>query len=89
MMAMDRCELETDAVKQSEPRCLGPVHEPNRGDGEERRSAALLPWIDTLPNLCLGPMLVVSEGGYLVPLFTSVDLLRGCRSFWRRGWGSV
>lgn len=43
-----------------------------------------LPWIGALSNPRLGPMLVVNESGYLVPLCTAGDLLRGCRSFWHR-----
>jgi hypothetical protein len=43
-----------------------------------------LPWIGALSNPRLGPMLVLNESGYLVPLCTAGDLLRGCRSFWHR-----
>ena len=43
-----------------------------------------LPWIGALPNPRLGPMVVVNDGGYLVPLCTVGDLVRGCRYFWRR-----
>jgi hypothetical protein len=49
---------------------------------EERRSHAPLPWIGSLPNPRLGPMLVINDNGYLVPLCTAGDLLRGCRYFW-------
>jgi hypothetical protein len=45
---------------------------------------APLPWIGALPNPRLGPMVVVNDGGYFVPVFTAVDLVRGCRYFWRR-----
>jgi hypothetical protein len=51
---------------------------------EEHRRHAPLPWIGALPNPRLGPMVVVNDGGYFVPLFTAVDLVRGCRYFWRR-----
>ena len=51
---------------------------------EEHRAHAPLPWIGALPNPRLGPMVVVNDGGYLVPLCTAADLLRGCRFFWRR-----
>jgi len=51
---------------------------------EEHRPHGPLPWIGALPNPRLGPMLVVNDGGYLVPLCTAGDLLRGCRFFWRR-----
>lgn len=43
-----------------------------------------LPWIGALRNPRLGPMLVVNENGYLVPLCTASELLRGCRYFWHR-----
>jgi len=42
-----------------------------------------LPWIGALPNPQVGPMVVLNESGYLVPLCTVSDLLRGCRYFWR------
>ena len=51
---------------------------------EAHRSHAPLPWIGALPNPRLGPMVVVNDGGYFIPLFTAVDLVRGCRYFWRR-----
>jgi len=51
---------------------------------EEHRPDGPLPWIGALPNPRLGPMLVVNDGGYLVPICTAGDLLRGCRFFWRR-----
>jgi len=51
---------------------------------EEHRSYAPLPWIGALPNPRLGSMVVVNDGGYLVPLCTAGDLLRGCRFLWRR-----
>jgi len=43
-----------------------------------------LAWIGALPNPRLGPMVVVNDSGYFVPLFTALDLVRGCRYFWRR-----
>ena len=43
-----------------------------------------LPWIGALPNPRLGPMVVVNDSGYFVSLFTALDLVRGCRYFWRR-----
>ena len=43
-----------------------------------------LPWIGALCNPRLGPIVVVDESGYLVPLCTASDLLRGCRFFWHR-----
>ena len=42
-----------------------------------------LPWIGTLGNPRVGPMLVINGSGYLVPLCTAGNLLRGCRKFWR------
>ncbi|HLN87787.1 MAG TPA: hypothetical protein VK200_15020 [Candidatus Limnocylindrales bacterium] len=51
---------------------------------DEDRVHAKLPWIGALPNPRLGPMVVINDGGYFVPLFTAVDLVRGCRYFWRR-----
>ena len=50
---------------------------------EEHRAHAPLPWIGALPNFRVGPMVVINDGGYLVPLCTAEDLLRGCRYFWR------
>ena len=51
---------------------------------EEHHGHAPLPWIGALPNPRLGPMLVLNDAGYFVPLVTAVDLVRGCRYFWRR-----
>ena len=42
-----------------------------------------LPWIGALRNPRVGPMVVLDDSGYLVPLCTAGDLLRGCRYFWR------
>lgn len=42
-----------------------------------------LPWIGALPNPRVGPMFVLNENGYLVPLCTAGDLLRVCRYLWR------
>jgi hypothetical protein len=42
-----------------------------------------LPWIGALGNSGVGPMLVINGSGYLVPLCTAGDLLRGCKKFWR------
>ena len=46
-------------------------------------NAAPLPWIGALPNPRLGPMVVIDESGYLVPICTAGDLLRGFRMLWR------
>ena len=83
MMAADddgRLAVEKEAMVDQEGAEM--VTEPI--DGEERRHHLLLPWIGALPNPRLGPMVVVNDGGYFVPLFTAVDLVRGCRYFWRR-----
>ena len=53
---------------------------------EHRRHAPLL-WIGALSNPRLGPMLVLNDAGYFVPLFTAGDLVRGCRNLWRRERG--
>lgn len=50
---------------------------------EEPTSHGPLPWIGALPNPRIGPMAAINDGGYLVPLWTAGDLLRGCRYFWR------
>jgi hypothetical protein len=52
---------------------------------KERRDHAPLPWIGALANPHLGPMLVLNDAGYFVPLFTAGDLVRGCRFLWRDG----
>jgi hypothetical protein len=51
---------------------------------EERAPRSRLPWIGALENPRLGPMVVLNESGYLVPLLTAGDLLRGCKYFWHR-----
>ena len=43
-----------------------------------------LPWIGSLSNPCFIPILALNDGGYLVPLFTAGDLLRGCRYLWAK-----
>ncbi len=60
----------SELAVQSDPTDAGPV--PVR-----------IPWIGALSNPRLGPMVVVDDSGYLVPLWTASDLLRGCRYFWR------
>lgn len=49
---------------------------------EENRPRGHLPWLGDLQNPRLVPMAVVNDGGYLVPLWTASDLLRGCKYFW-------
>lgn len=46
-----------------------------------------IPSVGLLSEFRLGPIAVLDENGLLVPLCTSVDLLRGCRSFWRGSLG--
>jgi hypothetical protein len=69
--------LDEEAVEEA-----GAVHaeEGHETNGGQLRSE--LPWIGSLPNPHVGPMVVVNDNGYLVPLFTATDLLRGCRYFW-------
>ena len=50
----------------------------------ERVYRPRLPWIGALENPHVGPMVVLNEHGYLVPLLTAGDLLRGCKYFWHR-----
>lgn len=55
------------------------------GDRTESNAfRAPLPWIGELANPHLGPMVVVGAGGYLVPLWTAAELLRGCKYYWHR-----
>jgi len=55
------------------------------GDRAEAAPArARLTWIGALANPHLGLMVVVGDGGYLVPLWTAGELLRGCKYFWHR-----
>lgn len=69
---LEECGAETiDAVTPTDE----PTERPTR--------RARMPWIGALPNPILGPMVVLNESGYLVPLLTSGDLLRGCKYFWR------
>jgi hypothetical protein len=76
-----RIDVDGVANEVVDEACADRVEEPT----EERRDHGPLPWIGTLPNPRLGPMLVLNDGGYLVPLFTAGDLVRGCRYLWRRG----
>jgi hypothetical protein len=52
-------------------------------DADEHFPRERLPWIGALPNPRIGPMAALNDGGYLVPLWTAGDLLRGCRYLWR------
>jgi hypothetical protein len=51
---------------------------------EERLPRSRLPWIGALENPRVGLLVVLNESGYLVPLLTAADLLRGCRYYWQR-----
>ena len=51
---------------------------------EQRPLRSRLPWIGALANPRLGPMVVLNESGYFVPLCTAADLLRGCKYYWQR-----
>ena len=42
-----------------------------------------IPWIGSLRNPRIGPMVAINDSGYLVPLWTAGDLLRVCKYFWR------
>lgn len=63
----------------------GPATELARADqgAEKHFLYGRLPWIGALPNPRIGPMVVINDAGYLVPLGSAGDLLRGCRYFWR------
>ena len=50
---------------------------------EEPPAHRPMPWIGALPNPRIGPMVVINDSGYLMPLWTAGDLLRGCKYFWR------
>jgi hypothetical protein len=54
-----------------------------RADGDSSPSRASILWIGTMRNPRVGPLVVLDDTGYLVPLCTAGDLLRGCRYFWR------
>jgi hypothetical protein len=62
----------------------------DKDEGEERTVRSVcpdrperLPWIGALRRPGVGPMVVVNDSGYLIPLYTSSDLLRSCRYLWR------
>ena len=46
-------------------------------------AAERIPWIGSLRNPRVGPMVVLDDSGYLVPLCTAGDLLRGFKSLWQ------
>lgn len=51
---------------------------------EARAPRSRLPWIGALENPRWVSIAVLNEGGYLVPVLTAGDLLRGCKYFWHR-----
>lgn len=53
------------------------------GHAEAVPAMERIPWIGGLRNPHIGPMVVLDDSGYLVPLCTAGDLLRGFRSLWR------
>jgi hypothetical protein len=66
--------------------CAAPAAEELAVDSDRTEGDAThgtLPWIGALRNPRVAPMLVSNDSGYLVPLCTAGDLLRGCRYFWR------
>jgi len=85
MATIDGCELKT-ATAETADECPAEVAVESTRTGahaEERPGHGRLPWIGTLPNPGVGPMVVRNDSGYWVPLCTAGDLLRGCRYFWR------
>ena len=81
----DGCELET---RIAESDCDGGLDATEEVPAEvewpeERAPRVRLPWIGALPNPHVGAMVVLNDNGYLVPLCTAGDLLRGCKYYWR------
>lgn len=71
-----------EMARESEADPLEEAAAPN--DLPERYSPRrALPWIGSLANPHLVPMAVLNDSGYLLPLWTSSDLLRGCKYYWR------
>jgi len=78
----DRHELDTEyGFAEGE---ANPLEEKAAPDDLPERHAPrrVLPWFGTLANPHLVPMVVLNDNGYLVPLWTASDLLRGCKYFW-------
>lgn len=84
---IDGFEWEPATAEPADKRRADKAHESITGGDDQHRSNGRFPWIGALPNPRLGPMLVLDDGGYLVPLHTAGDLVRGCRYLWRRGQG--
>jgi hypothetical protein len=76
-------EVENDAVERDAD--TGPVEGFVVGNDNihNEHSYGSLPWIGALRNPRVGPMVVLSDSGYLIPLCTAGDLLRGCKYFWQ------
>lgn len=76
------------AEKTDDRECTGEVEDEAvaQRDSTSRvfNSQPPLPWIGSLPNPHVGPIVVLNENGHLVPVFTASDLLRSCRYFWQR-----
>ena len=71
-------ELETEChAKAAEESVIVGAH------SETPMSHGPLPWIGALPNPRIGPMVVINDGGYFIPLCTAGDQRRGCQYFWR------
>jgi len=71
-------------IVEIENECHAEAAEPSAIVGahsKEPTTHGRLPRIGALPNPRIGPMAVINDGGYLVPLWTAGDLLRGCRYF--------
>jgi len=82
---MDGHEIELETDEMAPEGDAGRLEESaidSGGEADEPVHGAL-PWIGALSNPGLGPMLVINDSGYLVPLCNAGDLLRGCRYFWR------
>jgi hypothetical protein len=85
MTATDGREIEIETEEMVRASDAGRLEGSAIDSGYEagERSHGMLPWIGALSNPRLGPMLVINDSGYLVPLCTAGDLLRGCKYFWR------
>ena len=70
-------------IEESETECHAEAAANVGANSEERTSHETLPWIGALANPRIGSMVVINDHGYLVPLWTAGELLRGCRYFWR------
>lgn len=76
-------EIETEAVARDSDAGLVEESAVENDKSQSENSYGSLPWIGALRNPRVGPMVVLNDSGYLIPLCTAGDLLRGCRYFWR------